>query len=209
MFDYWSEILKFILDSLGINKTEVKNDIPPVKSIEPPVLPKSPVTENPIKKEVNQESTKIEDFQLSSNFSFYQLTVTEVRQYQEKNRQEALKYQDSLKNLCENLLEPLQEKFGKLHVNSGYRCLEVNKAVGGSPTSQHSFGQAADINLVNESNNDGRTKMIKYAAKNLKFHQVLEEFGCCHIALPKGENDQQAAFAERINGVWVKKPIQL
>ena len=48
--------------------------------------------------------------------------------------------------LANNLLEPLRSLLGKpILITSGYRCEELNKAVGGSATSQHRYGQAVDI----------------------------------------------------------------
>lgn len=56
------------------------------------------------------------------------------------------KIRDSIKALATNVLQPLRDKLGKpMHVNSGYRCKELNEAVGGVPTSQHMKGEAADI----------------------------------------------------------------
>lgn len=53
---------------------------------------------------------------------------------------------EALENLAKALLDPLRALYGKaLYVNSGYRCPELNKAVGGVPTSQHQRGEAADI----------------------------------------------------------------
>lgn len=53
---------------------------------------------------------------------------------------------DNIKALVENVLQPLRDAWGgPLVINSGYRCLELNKAVGGVPTSQHVLGQAADV----------------------------------------------------------------
>jgi uncharacterized protein YcbK (DUF882 family) len=43
------------------------------------------------------------------------------------------------------ILEPIRAKFGPIIINSGYRSQEVNTRIGGSPTSQHMLGQAADI----------------------------------------------------------------
>ena len=52
----------------------------------------------------------------------------------------------NLTNLVLKILDPLREKYGKpIIVNSGYRCPELNKAVGGSKTSDHQYGLAADI----------------------------------------------------------------
>lgn len=55
----------------------------------------------------------------------------------------------SLKNLCTNLLQPLREEWKKpIHINSGYRCERLNRAVGGSKTSQHMKGEAADCSIA-------------------------------------------------------------
>ena len=51
-------------------------------------------------------------------------------------------------NLCVKLLQPIREAIGKpIYINSGYRCPELNKAVGGVPTSQHQIGEAADLHI--------------------------------------------------------------
>lgn len=55
---------------------------------------------------------------------------------------------NNLRNLCQQVLEPLREHFGiPIMVSSGYRCPELNQAVGGVPNSQHLTGEAADIVL--------------------------------------------------------------
>ena len=54
----------------------------------------------------------------------------------------------NLKNLCQQVLEPLREHFGiPVIISSGYRCPALNRAVGGVPNSQHLKGEAADIIL--------------------------------------------------------------
>ncbi len=53
---------------------------------------------------------------------------------------------DAIKELVDTVLQPLRDSWGKpMHINSGYRCPDLNKAVGGQPTSQHVKGEAADI----------------------------------------------------------------
>ena len=55
---------------------------------------------------------------------------------------------DHLEELITKILEPLREAYGKpLTVSSGYRCPKLNQAVGGSPTSVHKIGYAADIQV--------------------------------------------------------------
>lgn len=53
---------------------------------------------------------------------------------------------DSIKALVDEVLQPLRTAWGKsLAINSGYRCPELNREVGGVPTSQHVKGEAADV----------------------------------------------------------------
>lgn len=79
---------------------------------------------------------------------------------------------DNLQLLCTNVLEPLRRRFGVIRVTSGYRSLELNKAVGGSRTSQHMKGQAADIHV--SSFEMGR-KMMDFLCDNVTFDQALLE----------------------------------
>lgn len=52
----------------------------------------------------------------------------------------------NLAKLCKNILQPIRDKWGKpLIVSSGYRSIKLNNFIGGSKTSQHTKGEAADI----------------------------------------------------------------
>ena len=54
----------------------------------------------------------------------------------------------NLRNLCERILEPLRAKVNEpIIISSGYRCPQLNKAVGGVSNSQHMTGEACDIHL--------------------------------------------------------------
>lgn len=75
--------------------------------------------------------------------------------------------------LIENVLDPIREWYGKpIYVNSGYRCPELNKAVGGVNNSQHVNGQAADIDVFDEKENK---KIFDYIVNYLNFDQCLWE----------------------------------
>lgn len=57
------------------------------------------------------------------------------------------------RSLCTNILEPIRAHFGKpMSINSGYRCVELNKAVGSKPGSQHQRGEAADFEIPGIAN---------------------------------------------------------
>jgi hypothetical protein len=78
--------------------------------------------------------------------------------------------------LTERVLDPLREAFGKpIKVNSGYRCPKLNKAVGGSATSQHMTGQAADITGGSKAENKKLFDLVR--SLKLPFDQLIWENG--------------------------------
>ncbi|EJX06202.1 peptidase M15 superfamily [gut metagenome] len=92
---------------------------------------------------------------------------------------------ERLKKLIENVLDPLREAYGKpIKVTSGYRCHELNKAVGGSKTSEHCKGMAADI--VGTPNTKVENKRLFYLAQSIgiKWTQLINEknFTWVHIS---------------------------
>jgi len=74
--------------------------------------------------------------------------------------------------LCEQVLQPLRDAHGVgIKVNSGYRSPDVNAAVGGSRTSDHCKGQAADIEIPGVANKD----LALYIRDNFEFTQLILE----------------------------------
>ena len=53
----------------------------------------------------------------------------------------------NLNDLANNVIDPILEIYPNLFITSGYRCVELNKILGGSNTSQHIFGQAVDLKV--------------------------------------------------------------
>ena len=84
---------------------------------------------------------------ISKNFSYREFEASDKAD--EKgicNVITSFEVRDAIKALVDTVLQPLRDACGKpLHVNSGYRCPELNKEVGGMPTSQHVKGEAADV----------------------------------------------------------------
>lgn len=84
---------------------------------------------------------------VSLHFTWDELTRTGQTALQAANRAEAEQYRASLTKLATDILEPIRAKFGPVKINSAFRGDKsgVNAAVGGSKTSQHMKGEAADI----------------------------------------------------------------
>lgn len=80
----------------------------------------------------------------------------------------------ALTRLCERVLQPLRDHFKEpIVISSGYRCPEVNAAVGGVPTSQHCKGMAADIYLGGDTERE--QKYFRYIRSNIDFDQLILE----------------------------------
>ena len=78
--------------------------------------------------------------------------------------------------IAEKVFEPLRKWVGgPIKINSFYRCSELNKAIGGSTTSQHCKGQAMDIDdTFHRATN---AEMYHWIKQNLEFDQMIWEFG--------------------------------
>lgn len=82
---------------------------------------------------------------------------------------------ENLKELAENIFEPIREHFGvPIYISSGYRSQALNAAIGGSMNSQHSRGMAIDIDM--DGTNIKNSAIFEYA-KTLPFDQLIWEFG--------------------------------
>ena len=97
----------------------------------------------------------------------------------------------NLEQLVDKILDPLREKYGKpVRVNSGYRCEKLNKTVGGSNTSQHKYGLAADITAGSRLENKKLFTLIQQL--NLPFDQLIDEknYSWIHISISKNPRKQ-------------------
>ncbi len=95
----------------------------------------------------------------------------------------------ALHQLVDHVLDPLREAWGgPIRVNSGYRCPQLNKAVGGTPGSQHQRGEAADITVGSRSGNRRLLALIKRL--DLPVDQCIDEKGCrwIHVSHRTGHN---------------------
>jgi hypothetical protein len=83
----------------------------------------------------------------------------------------------AMKKVAENIFEKLRAHFGKpIRISSFYRSIELNKAIGGSATSQHCLGQAIDIQAISGTGITNKD-LFNYTVKFLDFDQIIWEFG--------------------------------
>ena len=83
---------------------------------------------------------------LTKHFTLEEFSFSSTAKSRGINNTVPLQFIPSLRNLCEVVLEPLREQVKEpVIISSGYRCPALNKAVGGTNTSQHMKGEACDI----------------------------------------------------------------
>ena len=109
---------------------------------------------------------------LSKNFALSEMVKSATAERLRVDNSPGSHHLVNLTHLCINILQPVREQFGVITINSGYRSPTLNAKVGGSKTSQHCNGQAADFESFSTPNPD----LAKWITKNLDFDQIILEF---------------------------------
>ena len=115
---------------------------------------------------------------LTRNFTYEELCHSNVAERRGINnrprtKEEEKRVIENLKALCMEVLQPLRDFLGKpVVISSGYRCAELNKAVGGVRNSQHMKGEAADIHV---ENTEHLLKIMHFIMDETDFDQVIWE----------------------------------
>lgn len=139
---------------------------------------------------------------LSPHFTLEELTITSVPGMSDRNYLLATQEPiiTNLRRVAHEILEPIRELFDTpIVIHSGFRCEEVNKAVGGSPVSQHMSGCAVDFDLqgLERRRMDVLHRLTTWGwevPRRPRFRQLLMEKNTLHISLPNGHFDGEVAF---------------
>ena len=163
------------------------------------------------KKIITTPKIKLSD-KLSPHFTLAQMCYSDTAKKLGIDNTPPAYVVENLKLLCENILEKVYDKFGnagQFRVNSAYRSPRVNRYVGGKTTSQHTTGQAADIEIIGVSN----YKVATWIKENLQYDQlILEECknpnnindGWIHVSFDPSrlrKNDFTIAYSSRLPGL--------
>ena len=135
---------------------------------------------------------------ISRNFSYSEFENSDTaKRLHINNAITDWEVRDNIKALVENVLQPLRDSWGgPIFINSGYRCKELNEAVGGVETSQHVLGMAADCGCTDPY---AMAKLLLHM--NLEFDQAIIYPSFLHISHKRdGENRRQLLYNSKWKG---------
>lgn len=140
---------------------------------------------------------------MSEHFSLEEMTWSDTARSNGIPNTPGPKERLALANLCQKILEPVRKKFGlPITVTSGYRSEALNRAVGGSRTSQHMTGDAADI-VCRSTTNTALFRLMEQMVKNgeIEVGQLIWEGGTAgtpawiHVSNPReGKKNGQVLY---------------
>jgi hypothetical protein len=146
--------------------------------------------------------------QLTKHFSLAELTRSDTAAKRGIYNIPEPEHVENLKALCVNVLEPVRVHFDRpVTIKSGFRCYELNRMIGGAANSQHTTGQAADIEIRGVDNAD----VFRFIAQNLTFDQLIAEMlehddgeaGWIHVSYAPTNRKQQLSFLGKGRGYHV------
>lgn len=115
--------------------------------------------------------------QLSEHFKLSEFTQSGTARRHKVKNVPGPREVERLRFLCVKSLEPMRRRFGAIRITSGFRCKKLNALVGGSSTSQHVLGEAADIHTGGRELSE---KMFGFAKQNIPFDQLILEHTPAH-----------------------------
>jgi zinc D-Ala-D-Ala carboxypeptidase len=145
---------------------------------------------------------------LSKNLDLGELTRSESARRNGISNKPTEQHIENMKKLAENIFQPIRDHFDvPIFISSGYRSKELNDRIGGSSTSQHSSGEAIDIDMDGSSRGVTNKEVFDFIKDNLDFDQLIWEFGnknnpdWVHVSYKStGKQRKQVLRAVRVNG---------
>ena len=148
---------------------------------------------------------------LSRNFSLSELIKSDTAIRKGINNNPNAEQIEKLKALCENILQPVRDHFGRVKVTSGFRSVDLCLAINSSANSQHAKAEAADFECVGVDN----AELADWIRRELPYDQLILEYytpgepnsGWIHCSYTEGMPRKQFLHAFRKDGKTQYKPI--
>ena len=134
---------------------------------------------------------------LSKNFALSEITHSNTAKRLGIDNEPTETHLQNMQNLVDNLLQPLRDSIGPIRISSGYRNPSLNRAIGGSVSSQHCKGEALDIQFWQMGKMMNKLIYEWILDSGLEFDQMINEFDFAwiHISLKAKDNRKQVLEA--------------
>ena len=134
---------------------------------------------------------------LSKNFALSEITHSNTAKRLGIENEPTEKHLQNMQHLVDNLLQPLRDSIGPIRISSGYRNPSLNRAIGGSRSSQHCKGEALDIQFWQMGKMMNELIYEWILDSGLEFDQMINEFdfSWIHISLKAEDNRKQVLEA--------------
>ncbi len=148
---------------------------------------------------------------LSRNFTLSELIKSDTAIRKGINNNPNAEQIEKLKALCENILQPVRDHFGRVKVTSGFRSVELCLAINSSVNSQHAKAEAADFECLGTDN----AELADWIKKELPYDQLILEFytpgepnsGWIHCSYIEGTPRASYLHAFKSEGKTKYKPV--
>ena len=134
---------------------------------------------------------------LSKNFVLSEITHSNTAKRLGIDNDPTKKHLQNMQRLVDLLLQPLRDALGPIRISSGYRNPSLNRAIGGSPKSQHCKGEALDLQFWRGGEMCNKEIYEWILQSDLEFDQMINEFDFAwiHISLKEKNNRNQVLEA--------------
>ena len=151
---------------------------------------------------------------LSNNLSVAEVIKSNTAKRCGISNEPTIEHLENLKAIALNIFQPARDYFKKpIYVSSGYRSKALNKKIGGSKKSQHSKGQALDLDAHTFGGLTNK-ELFVFISEHLEFDQIIWEFGTydepdwVHVSyVSDGINRGESLKAYKANGITRYKHI--
>jgi len=153
---------------------------------------------------------------LSKNLSLAEVVRSETAKRLNIDNNPTKEHLENLKAIAENVFQPIRDHFNcPIHVSSGYRSEDLNRAIRGSKMSLHMQGCALDLDM--DFTNVSNTEVFNYIKDNLEFDTLIWEFNnedgspkWVHVSYIEGKNRKQVieAYRDPITQITKYKPYE-
>lgn len=140
---------------------------------------------------------------LSKNFTLDEFTKSETATRLGIDNTPTAEHIENLKYLCETIVQPARDHFGRINISSGYRSVELCEAVGSNKFSNHARGQADDSEV--DDKEISNFEYLLWIYENCEFKELIAEYfdtsdnnsGWVHSSAEKGNNKRTLKLKDK------------